>query len=233
MKFTKFEAHKFRHISEQPIELGCVITAIGGQKGTGKSTSLGWISKASDFKNKSKTLLGTPFKSKYSEIFRFCPEKDFDKFYNASLYYEYSLFESTLTEEPKKMTNSSLTNKQSRIIRYFLFSVFIFFISCGEKPESRSQVEKINKIEKNEIPTFLIYGEIPPVGYLEEQDSSIAKKFGFNIKRVAGCDVTEELVDSIKKINQKNDQIMQLQFGKDWKREFEIQTNLKISIPDI
>ncbi len=131
------------------------------------------------------------------------------------------------------MTNSSLTNKQSRIIRYFLFSVCIFYISCGENPERRSHVEKINKNEKNEIPTFLIYGEIPPVGYLEEQDSTIAKKFGFNIKRVAGCDVTEELIDSIRKINKKNDLIMQFQYGKDWKREFEIQTNIKLSIPDI
>lgn len=99
MKFTKLEIHNFRHISEQTIEIGTVMTAIAGQNGTGKSTLLGWISQASDFKLKNKTLLDTPFKSKYSEIFRFCPEKDFKNSYNVSLHYEDSLL-----EESKKMT---------------------------------------------------------------------------------------------------------------------------------
>jgi len=99
MKFTKLEVHNFRHISEQTIEIGSVMTAIAGQNGTGKSTLLGWISQASDFKIKSRTLLDTPFKSKYSEIFRFCPENDFKNSYNVSIHYEDSLL-----EESKKMT---------------------------------------------------------------------------------------------------------------------------------
>ena len=97
MKFTKLEIHNFRHISEQTIEIGSVMTAIAGQNGTGKSTLLGWISQASDFKPKNKTLLDTLFKSKYSEIFRFCPEKDFKKSYNVSIYFE----ESSLEESKK------------------------------------------------------------------------------------------------------------------------------------
>lgn len=99
MKFTKLEIHNFRHISEQTIEIGSVMTAIAGQNGTGKSTLLGWIAQASDFKQKNKTLLDTSFKSKYSEIFRFCPEKDFNNSYNVSLH-----FEDSLIEESKKMS---------------------------------------------------------------------------------------------------------------------------------
>ncbi|MDI9862935.1 AAA family ATPase [Flectobacillus sp. DC10W] len=99
MKFTKLEIHNFRHISEQYIELGSVMTAIAGQNGTGKSTLLGWISQASDFKQKNKTLLDTPFKSKYSEIFRFCPEKDYNKSYDVSIHYQDGLI-----DESKKMT---------------------------------------------------------------------------------------------------------------------------------
>lgn len=99
MKFTKLEIHNFRHIIEQTIEIGSVMTAIAGQNGTGKSTLLGWISQASDFKPKNKTLLDTPFKSKYSEIFRFCPEKDFKNSYNVSIH-----FEDSLIEESKKMS---------------------------------------------------------------------------------------------------------------------------------
>jgi len=99
MKFTKLEVHNFRHIKEQTIEIGSVLTAIAGQNGTGKSTLLGWISQASDFKPKNKTLLDTPFRSKYSEIFRFCPEKDFKNSYNVSIH-----FEGSLIDESKTMT---------------------------------------------------------------------------------------------------------------------------------
>lgn len=87
MTFTKLEVENFRHILHQTIEIGSVMTAIAGQNGTGKSTLLGWIAQASDFKPKSKTLLETPFKSKYSEIFRFCPEQDYNKEYNLSIFY--------------------------------------------------------------------------------------------------------------------------------------------------
>lgn len=87
MKFTTLEIQVFRHIINQKIELGTVLTAIAGQNGTGKSTVLGWIAQASDFKPKIKSLLETPFSSKYSEIFRFCPEQDFSKNYQISLNY--------------------------------------------------------------------------------------------------------------------------------------------------
>lgn len=99
MKFTKLEIHNFRHISKQTIEIGSVMTAIAGQNGTGKSTLLGWIAQASDFKLKNKTLLDTSFKSKYSEIFRFCPENDFKNSYTVSVHYIDSLI-----EESKRMT---------------------------------------------------------------------------------------------------------------------------------
>lgn len=108
MKFTKLEIRNFRHIIDQTIELGEVMTAIAGQNGTGKSTILGWISQSSDFKSENTTLRGTPFKSKYSEIFRFCPDNDFDKSYNVSLYYLEHLL-----EEVKQMS-TRLIDKTNR-----------------------------------------------------------------------------------------------------------------------
>lgn len=101
MIFTKLEVENFRHINNETIELGSVLTAIAGQNGTGKSSLLGWIAQASDFKLKTRTLLDSPFKSKYSEIFRFCPEQDFKKEYNVSIYYKKSEDED---EESKKMS---------------------------------------------------------------------------------------------------------------------------------
>jgi len=88
MIFTKLEVENFRHINNETIQLGSVLTAIAGQNGTGKSSLLGWIAQASDFKPKARTLLDTPFKSKYSEIFRFCPDQDFNKEYNVSIFYK-------------------------------------------------------------------------------------------------------------------------------------------------
>ncbi len=111
MKFTKLELHNFRHINNQTIEIGSVLTAIAGQNGTGKSTILGWIAQASDYKFKSKTLLDTPFKSKYSEIFRFCPEQDFNKSYDVSIHY----LDAEIEESKKMSTRLIETENRYRV----------------------------------------------------------------------------------------------------------------------
>ena len=79
MKFTQLNVPNFRHIKDQTIEIGNVLTAIAGQNGTGKSTLLGWIAQSCDAKCTNRTLLNSTFKSKYSEIFRFCPDQDYTK----------------------------------------------------------------------------------------------------------------------------------------------------------
>lgn len=109
MIFTKLEIHHFRHIFNQSIEIGSVFTVITGQNGTGKSTLLGWISQSCDSKLKNKTLLHTPFKSKYSEIFRFCPEQDYDKTYDVTVHYTESDIEKT-----KKMTTRYVESEKER-----------------------------------------------------------------------------------------------------------------------
>jgi len=111
MRFTKLEVENFRHILNQTIEIGSVLTAIAGQNGTGKSTLLGWIAQSSDFKFKAKTLLETSFKSKYSEIFRFCPEQDFNKEYNISLHY----IESEIEDYKKMSTRFSDSENRYRV----------------------------------------------------------------------------------------------------------------------
>lgn len=110
---------------------------------------------------------------------------------------------------------------------------FLSFFSCSERPKTEERLEEKPKIvnQKIEIPTFLMYGEIAPVGYLEEQDDSIARKFGFSIKRVAGCEVDDKLLDSIKTINQKNDAIMRKKYGNNWINNFEKNSHLKMFIP--
>src|SRR3989338_8510859 len=88
MKIIRLDVKEFRHIHNQTIEFGDKITVITGQNSTGKSSLLGWISQACDFKTSFKTITGKPFKTKYSEVFRFCEKNDYSKSYSVSLVYK-------------------------------------------------------------------------------------------------------------------------------------------------
>ncbi|MCK4745366.1 AAA family ATPase [Candidatus Parcubacteria bacterium] len=88
MRITRLKIKNFRHIKNQNIEFGEKLTVITGQNSTGKSSLLGWIAQSCDFKSSMKAINGGKFKSKYSEIFRFCKENDFSKEYEVSLVYK-------------------------------------------------------------------------------------------------------------------------------------------------
>lgn len=88
MVFLELEVKKFRHIEEQTIKLGEMITVISGQNGTGKSSLLGWVAQACSFKGEEVTITGSKFKSQYSEVFRFCSESDYGAKYTITLKYK-------------------------------------------------------------------------------------------------------------------------------------------------
>ena len=88
MEITKLNIQNFRHIQNQTIEFGKNLTVITGQNSTGKSSLLGWVAQACDFKSKNRTINGKAFQAQYSEIFRFCKKNDYSKKYNISLQYK-------------------------------------------------------------------------------------------------------------------------------------------------
>ncbi len=111
MKFKTLEVKKFRHIQNQTIEFGEMITAIAGQNSTGKSSLLGWVAQACHYKGEEKTITGQSFKSKYSEIFRFCPDKDYPNNYEVTL-----LFNDGIVSGDKKMvTRYEKVEKRYRV----------------------------------------------------------------------------------------------------------------------
>lgn len=114
-----------------------------------------------------------------------------------------------------------------------LIVIAICVASCSKSNNHKNIILETKISKSKSQPTFLLYGELLPVGYTEEKDSVSTKKFGFNIKRVADCDVTSELIDSVKKINIESNAIMKSEYGNDWKEKFEKQTNIKIAIPEI
>lgn len=88
MKFTKLEVKNFRHIKNQQIEFGDKLTAISGQNSTGKTSLLWWIAQVCKYKWKNITVSWQKFQEKYSEIFRFCPIKDFFNVYEVKVFYK-------------------------------------------------------------------------------------------------------------------------------------------------
>jgi len=80
-------------------------------------------------------------------------------------------------------------NSYTALIMYVLI-----FASCSETNNKPTK-----SIEKNisELPAFLLYGELPPPDCAGENDSLKTRQYGFVIICVAGCDVTDSLIDSV------------------------------------
>lgn len=139
-----------------------------------------------------------------------------------------------LRKNPFSKFRFNLMNPSTQMRKYF-FLFIILIVSCNQETHKSQNVNKTKNTSQKqpEKPLFLIYGELAPAGYVEAKDSVITQKFGFCIQRITGCEVTPELIDSVKVINQKSNSMMQSKYGKDWIQKFEKETNMKISIPSI
>ncbi|WP_291720472.1 hypothetical protein [Bernardetia sp.] len=81
-----------------------------------------------------------------------------------------------------------------------------------------------------DIPTFKIYGELAPDGYLD-WGNPITEKYGFRLERIAGCNVQEYEVWWANRNNKDALQEMNDKYGKDWQAKFEKETGYKLLIP--
>lgn len=113
MKIIRLNINNFRHITNQAIEFGYKLTVITGQNGTGKSSLLGWVAQACDFKASNKTITGKSFQSKYSEIFRFCENNDYSNKYTVTLIYKE--FEGDTEKDKVMNTRYEKTEKRYRV----------------------------------------------------------------------------------------------------------------------
>lgn len=114
----------------------------------------------------------------------------------------------------------------------FLFSVFSVIISCIKKADKQTIIVKNTDSIKSETVVFLNYGMIIP-GYALEIDSVKTKKFGFIIKNVAGCEVTDALLYRIKTNNETSNLKMKTRYGNNWQLDFEKTAKMKLGIPNI
>lgn len=112
---------------------------------------------------------------------------------------------------------------------------------ASTSPENSMELKTVDKMHilddtsSTEIylPTFNIYGELAPMNYLDgrAEEDSLTVAHGFIVKRVAGCGVTFDLVQSVKRKNTKANEYMIKHHGENWKSEFEEKTGKTFSFP--
>ena len=85
-------------------------------------------------------------------------------------------------------------------------------------------------LKTEDIPTFKIYGELVPKGYLD-WGNPITEKYGFRLERIAGCTVQEYQVWFANRNNRTALEQMNDKYGTGWQEKFEKETDYKLSIP--
>lgn len=115
IKLKNLEIQNFRHIQNQTVEFGNFITVITGLNGTGKSSILGWIAQLCDYKPKEMTILDTYFKEDYKNVFRFCPNNDYNQEYEVKFNY---LSTDLLLEESKQINTRYVKKTDKSPERY-------------------------------------------------------------------------------------------------------------------
>lgn len=119
---------------------------------------------------------------------------------------------------------------------FILPLAILLLISCNNSKKT-TQISDKNKADTTIIeniseilPTFQIYGESAPVGYLDSENP-ITEKYGFHLERVAGCEVGSDEAKKVIKDNVKLLEKMNEKYGKDWQSNFEKETGFKLWIP--
>lgn len=95
--------------------------------------------------------------------------------------------------------------------KYFLGLCFLSLFLNGES--CLSQINPANPKHR-----ILVYGEPSYKGELTE--NLVGRKWGIEFYRVAGCDVTRELRDSVRRHNDSIETLLMLEHGLDWRRRF-------------
>ena len=104
-----------------------------------------------------------------------------------------------------------LCMKKASLIVIILILICSFsYVRFSPKSDETVKWDKNKKLE------YLIYGKSWTLETQSAEDI-IAKKWGFRYKAVAGCLVTDKLVNSVQKHNEKVNQAFIAKFGKNWK----------------
>ena len=101
-----------------------------------------------------------------------------------------------------------------------IFTVMLFFVLIGCNQNSKTDKQKEIQFDTNKKLRLLTYGE-PPDMERQSAENVIADKWGIEYFGVAGCVVTQDLIDSVTKHNKEVEAIIGNKYGKSWQTTFE------------
>jgi hypothetical protein len=97
----------------------------------------------------------------------------------------------------------------------FLF-ILLFLLACKDNKRTAARPAT----PKDTVRRMLTYG-LPDIEQ-ERAMNTVAAGFGFRYYRVAGCVVSQRLIDSVEKENAMTSNKLAQRFGKDWEKHFAI-----------
>lgn len=97
-----------------------------------------------------------------------------------------------------------------------LFTLLVLFaLSC----KNQSANKQNNSKTADTTLTLLTYGE--PYRERDRAEDVVAKKYGFKILAVAGCVVSEDLIDSVDRVNKRVNKLLDQRLGPNWRPGYE------------
>lgn len=169
-----FDEVGFRGLSELTIKISPRVTIVAGHNGIGKSTILGLIANGSELKG-SKTILKTPFRSEFSEIFYLDYEEDYNSrnkgSSRAQLIYELFDEDSSETVMITKECKVSASHKIMALKSELKPFMHVFDKSDLTDAQSASLPEEKEYIRRMRI--------IPRTKDISPSDNDLVDKYGF------------------------------------------------------
>jgi hypothetical protein len=95
---------------------------------------------------------------------------------------------------------------------------------------SACSTKQKTKINSRKTETAVVWRSGLPNLEREEAENVIAKKWGFKFHRVAGCDVSPHLSDSIDRHNKEAESIVALLHGASWQNRFDIEVDREVEV---
>jgi hypothetical protein len=103
--------------------------------------------------------------------------------------------------------------------RLFTIILLILLTACQQESTNKKQLDKGEKLR------LLTYGGPPDLECRVNAKNVVADQWGLEFVSAAGCEVTDELVDSVDRHNKKVEALIEAKFGKSWQDTFDKEVN--------
>ena len=99
---------------------------------------------------------------------------------------------------------------------FFILFLLVFLTGCHSPSKP---------VDSNKKLRLLTYGGPPDLECRINAKNVVADQWGLEFVSAAGCEVTEELVDSVDRHNKKVEALIEAKFGKSWQVTFDKEVN--------